>query len=133
MKNNLRLVMFHIEEAAKEEQILALCVRLGFSAKRLSQADINTSVGELAGLEMDKRVRGTQQEVKAPLVCRLPEVMIFSGLDEDELERFLQAYRKEGILPVGLKAVITPYNVNWSLYHLTEELARERAAMQSGK
>ena len=51
-------------------------------------------------------------------------MMIFSNM-ADMLDQFLSEYKKAGIPPIGLKAVITPYNLFWRAADLYEELFKE--------
>lgn len=61
----------------------------------------------------------------------MPELLVFCGLEDGLLDRFLAEYRRRGIDPIGLKAVATPHNLFWTVCELTEELEQERAAMQA--
>ena len=63
--------------------------------------------------------------VSIPQLYTMPELIIFSGFDENSLNEFLKAYKAKGIEKVQLKAVITPYNLNWTLYDLIEHLKEE--------
>lgn len=119
------LVMVYTEDAGKAQQISVLCSQLGMRMRRLAQADANLEVGQLAGIGGKKQ----RAAVKAPVVFCLPELMIFSGLPDGKLEQFLEAYKMAGIAPVALKAIVTPYNFNWSVYELAQELIKERTAM----
>lgn len=58
-----------------------------------------------------------------------PEILLFSNLTERKLDEFLAAYKDMGIEPVGLKAVVTKTNAEWTIEELTAELVKERAAM----
>lgn len=137
-----RLILLHTDDAEKKKQITGLGRRMGISVKSLGQADLNRQVGALAGIQsagkaVKKTVKGSAEEnpepapgqERAPASYQLPEVMIFSGFPDGHLDEFLGAYRKEGIRPVPLKAVVTPYNFSWTLYQLVQELAREHMAM----
>lgn len=62
----------------------------------------------------------------------MPELLIFSGLADGKLDEFLAEYRKKGIEPVSLKAVITAHNISWTVYQLVSELVKERAAILMG-
>lgn len=124
-----QLVMFYVKELKKEKQIAGLCRQLGFMTRKLKPCDINALVGKIAGLKMsDNKAAGA----KAPDGYKLPEIMIFSGISSDVLDRFLAEYKKSGMEPVSLKAVLTPYNSAWSVYELAEELQKERTAMVLG-
>lgn len=121
---NTPLILYHIPNAAKAQQVLALCKDLRFRAKPLTASDAGRTVGTLAGLP--GAAANTQ---KAPAGYKLPELLILSGLEGAALEFFLAAWKKAGIAPVPLKAILTPHNANWQLYALAEELQREHAAM----
>ena len=55
--------------------------------------------------------------------------MLFQGLADKEVHRFLEMYRAEGIPTVDLKAVVTPWNLTWTLYELAEHLKEEHRSM----
>ncbi|MGN0478135.1 MAG: DUF3783 domain-containing protein [Hominenteromicrobium sp.] len=118
------LVLYFTPDSKKGQQIAALCMGLGFRAKRLLPGDANKTVGALAGL---KTAAGAAAQ--APAGWTLPELLIFAEMTGDALDLFLAAYKNAGIASVSLKAVVTPHNTAWSLYALAEELKKERAAM----
>ena len=110
----MALVLYHVEDAAKEKQLSALCRELHLTARRLTNADRDRAVAALCGEKVNVNVQ------KAPAGYKLPGEM---------LDVFLAAYKKAGIAPIPLKAVHTEHNNKWSLYALCEELRREHAAM----
>ena len=57
------------------------------------------------------------------------EMLVFSGMDEDSLDQFLEEWKQGGLPAPGLKAVITPHNIFWNSTQLFEELKKEHAAM----
>lgn len=117
-------VLFYTSKADKGREITALCNRLGFRSKALKPADAGCTVGSLAGLP------GASKSIEnLPAGYSMPELIIFSGGAGEALDVFLAAYRKAGIEPVALKAVVTPHNAAWTVRALAEELQRERAAM----
>ena len=59
----------------------------------------------------------------------ISEVLIFNGLNDEELDVFLKEYKNMGIEPVGLKAIVTADNSGWTLDELIGELIKERAAI----
>ena len=115
----MALVLYHVEDAAKEKQLSALCRELHLTARRLTNADRDRAVAALCGEKVNANVQ------KAPAGYKLPEVLIFSGFAGEMLDVFLAAYKKAGIAPIPLKAVHTEHNDKWSLYALCEELRRE--------
>jgi hypothetical protein len=121
-------ILYQIGDRKKEKDFLALCRKLGFSTKTLKQSDIGKEIGVLTEIN---RKNGKLHE-KVPESYRMPELLIFSGIPNTELDRFLEAYKQAGIEPVGLKAIVTPHNLSWTIYELTAELVRERTAILMG-
>lgn len=57
------------------------------------------------------------------------ELLVLCGFSEAALGAFLAGFRRAGIPPVALKAVLTPSNAGWDAVRLHQELCREHAAM----
>ena len=116
-------VFLHIPDKNKLDRISKLCEKSGYSCRRIQNADVNRTILELiSGQSAGKKV-------SAPPLYFLPEMMIFQGLADKEVHRFLEAYRAEGIPAVDLKAVVTPWNLTWTLYELAEHLKEEHRSM----
>lgn len=131
--NRAPLVMMHVENGKKEQQIIELCRRLSFQTRQLKQADLNVTVGVLAGIGKGGAAgNGAANAERAPKGFALPEILVFSGLSDEKQDLFLEEYRKVGVEPIGLKAVVTPYNMTWNLYQLVVELMRERTSILLG-
>lgn len=127
---NHKLIMFYTNDKNKSEQIINLCRRLDIRTRKMKPSDINMEAGNLAGI----KISGIKKKKeKAPVEYEMPEVMIFSGISSSDLDTFLEEYKKANITPTALKAVLTPYNISWSLYELITELQRERIQMMFGK
>lgn len=119
------LVLYYIRDFKKERQITALCRKLGFRVRALKASDANTEIGVLAGISR----AGAKNHEKAPVLWQFPELLVFSGVPDAGLDGFLAEYKKAGIEPVGLKSVVTPHNLVWTVYELAAELLKEQAAM----
>ncbi len=125
----MRQKMFYsIKDELQAGQIARLCLRMDIQAKALTWADYDRTVGEVAGIALSGK-NPIREKKKIPLGYQVPDIMIFCGMPDGSLDRFLSEYRKEKIAPVPLKAVVTPYNVSWTIYELILELGRERAAV----
>lgn len=138
MKN----VLLYVKDAKTKKQVLGLCREMGLSVKWLQKGDLCTMVGELAQIEASLR-KGREWPAgeiigenalsgKMPGEAQgsgMPDVMVFSGLSGEKLDAFLEGYREAGIAPIGLKAVVTPYNIGWSLSRLIHELTKEQEGM----
>ena len=84
---------------------------------------------EKYGASAEKNGEAPSRENGVPADYKQPEVMVFSGITDTQLDMFLHGYKMGGISPIYLKAILTPYNYTWSLYQLTQELIREHTAM----
>lgn len=120
----------------KSVLIEKLCQSLEISYIRLTDADRYRTMKEITGnIERGIMPLGSvsQNQKGNPDGKNPPEVLIFSNLTEKKLDDFLDAYRAMGIEPVGLKAVVTKTNENWTIEELTAELIKERAAILFSK
>lgn len=131
------LIMYKINETSKEKQVVNLCRKLGLKTRKLKDSDAKITVGTLTGngkinASPDNQMLNTANQ-NVPTGYSLPELIVFSGLKDNKLDEFLAEYKKMGIAPIGLKAVVTIHNVNWTMYELAEELVRERISIMCGK
>lgn len=131
------LIMYKINELSKEKQVVNLCRKLGLKTRKLKDSDAKITVGTLTGngkinASPDNQMLNTANQ-NVPTGYTLPELIVFSGLKDNKLDEFLAEYKKMGIAPIGLKAVVTIHNVNWTMYELAEELVRERISIMCGK
>ena len=116
-------VFLHIPDKNKFDRISKLCEKSGYFCRQMQNADVNRTILELiSGQSAGKKV-------SAPPLYFLPEMMIFQGLADKEVHRFLEMYRAEGLPTVDLKAVVTPWNLTWTLYELAEHLKKEHRSM----
>lgn len=92
----------------------------GIQVKEISRKDYGQKLGTLAGIEGFSREKVTCEGPELPL-----EMMIFSGIDSAKMHTFLDEYKKTGVQPVPLKAIITPHNIFWTVETLFNELKKE--------
>ena len=108
----------------KHEAIAEICKRLGIQVIQVPRADYGQKLGALAG------VAGFKKEKKVYSGPELPaEMLVFSGMNSDQLATFLAEYRACGLPAIGLKAVITADNVFWNAESLFRELLDEHMKM----
>lgn len=123
MANSAHILLFHVEPF-KAVQIERLCRTLHLRVSRMKLSEYSQKLGYLAGIP------GFSKEDILYTGPEFPsEMMVFSGMG-DGLDLFLREYKKAGISPIGLKAVITPHNAFWSAAQLYEELFREHQSFQ---
>ena len=61
------------------------------------------------------------------------EMLVMANFPAGMMNTFLGLFRRMGIAPVALKAMLTPTNTAWDSEKLHEELAGEHRAMTSGE
>lgn len=123
MANNAQVLLFRVEPV-KAAQIESLCENLGIRTSRISLSDYSQKLAYLAGIPGFPREDITYTGPEFP-----SEMMVFSNM-ADRLEQFLGEYKKAGIAPIGLKAVITLHNIFWSAEDLYKELFKEHQFFQ---
>lgn len=116
------ILVFHMERA-KEKQIRLLCRRLNIEVIKVTARDYQQKLGSLAGIV------GFAKEAVEESDEFDGEMLIFSGMDSAAVDRFLAEYRKDGVEPVSLKAVITPHNIFWTAEKVYRELEREHGSL----
>ena len=126
MADKAHILLFHVEQG-KAEQIESVCRKMGIRTSRIKPSSYSQKLGYLAGISGFHRENTTYTGMDFP-----SEMMVFSGLDSDMLDRFLEEYKKASIPPIGLKAVLTPHNIFWSAEELYKELSKEHQAYKKG-
>ena len=124
------MILYYVQDEKKRIQMEVLCMSMSIGTKQLKPSDLNTQVGTLVGAKNIEPL-DPAKEAKAPAIFCMPEIIIFSGIPDKKLDEFLFSYKKVGMTPTKLKAVITPQNASWSLYHLIRELSMERAQIEA--
>ena len=119
------MVLYYVQDEKKRIQMEVLCMSMSIGTKQLKPSDLNTQVGTLIGAKNIEPL-DPAKEAKAPAIFCMP-----SGIPDKKLDEFLFSYKKVGMTPTKLKAVITPQNASWSLYHLIRELSMERAQIEA--
>lgn len=123
------MILYYVQDEKKKIQMEVLGMSMSITTKQLKPSDLNTQVGVLAGLR-DTAPLDISQVEKVPAIFCMPEIIIFSGIPDKKLDEFLFSYKKVGLTPTKLKAVTTPKNVSWTLYHLITELSSERVQIE---
>lgn len=121
------MILLHINDKTKRQQIISLCHSLNHQIKQFDEADAGSTVGELAGI---KGVKGgkTVDNTNGENV-KLPDCIIFSDVSSPAMDVFLAEYKKRGIEPTHLKAIVTVHNMKWSVSELIAELKKEQIAI----
>lgn len=146
------MILLHINDDTKRQQIVSLCHSLNHQVKLFDENDVETTVGELTGMKKPKGKEPAKDVNSGSAIGRLnkadmnndgrggtflshskeghlPDCIIFSDISNLEMDVFLAEYKKRSIEPTQMKAVVTVYNMGWSIDKLIEELKREQIAI----
>ncbi len=103
-------------------RIRTLCAIHKLRLVTVPQERFGEAVGSVAGIL-------PAAEASPPEAPFTEEMLVLCQLSEQTLQAFLHGFRKAGIPPVALKAVLTPTNAAWDAQSLCAELRKEHAAM----
>ena len=113
----------------RDEETLAIACKtlhkLGVSTKILPPEAWREKVGYLLG------AKGFQQaKAKADDNFTFPhEVMVLQNIRNKRLDEVLLALQNAGVPKVRFKAVVTPFNILWTLRRLCETMQKEHGAL----
>lgn len=119
MTNIKKVLLFNVG-MIKEGQIFNICKSLNIIPVKIKVEQYSECLGYLAGIKGIKSNGRVYNGMAFP-----KEMMVFSGINSEELDIFLNKYNEAGIEKINLKAVITPFNVNWTGEMLYKELVKE--------
>ena len=61
------------------------------------------------------------------------EMIVLKDFSSEQLDEFLAFFKENGLLPVNLKAMLTPVTVHWDSLKLHDDLMKEHTEMYSHK
>ena len=121
MAINAKILLFHMKPD-KTKQIEAICRNLKIQTVKVKLTSYNQKLGYLAGITGFNRENDTYTGPDFPT-----EMLVFSGMDSEMIDTFLDQYKKASIPPIGLKAIITQHNIFWTAEELYKELLKEHS------
>ena len=107
----------------KEDAMATICKPRGIQSLETPVNDYAQNSGYLAGVKGFSREKAVYDGAPFPA-----EMLVFSGMDSEQVDIFLVEYKKTGLPAIGLKAVVTPHNVFWTADALFRELMKEHLA-----
>lgn len=110
----------------KMQKIRLAAMRLKIRVRPVEEDEYAQTVAALCGLEekTDAAYVGAGFE---------DEMLVMANFPAGMMNAFLGLFRRMGIAPVALKAMITPTNAAWDSEKLHAEIAGEHQAMMNGK
>lgn len=124
MADTAHILLFHVE-TGKAQQIESLCRKLGIRISRVKLSSYSQKLGYLAGISGFRRENSSYAGTEFP-----SEMMVFSGMNSDMLDCFLEEYKKASIPSIEMKAVLTPHNIFWRAEDFYRELFKEHQVFQ---
>lgn len=110
----------------KMQKIRLAAMRLKIRVRPVEKDEYAQTVAALCGLEekTDAAYEGAGFE---------DEMLVMANFPAGMMNAFLGLFRRMGIAPVALKAMLTPTNAAWNSEKLHAEIAGEHQAMMNGK
>ena len=108
------------------QKIRLAAMRLKIRVRPVEEDEYAQTVAALCGLEekTDAAYVGAGFE---------DEMLVMANFPAGMMNAFLGLFRRMGIAPVALKAMLTPTNAAWDSEKLHAEIAGEHQAMMNGK
>lgn len=119
-------VLFYNLDNEKGRKLKVLCLGLKLRVRSVPPEEFGQTLDAVLGLAPKQE----QPEQGEPFS---EEMLVMAGLSSQQMNGFLQGFRRKKIPAVPLKAVLTGTNGQWSGYHLREELQLEHQAMLRGE
>ena len=102
MKSQKTILIYEMKKE-KEEKVLTICRKRQITVRKVQLLEYAQSLGSLARIS-----KIPQNRTKDSGTLLGEEMMVFSGMDTNEIDSFLNDYKNMGMSPVELKAVLTP-------------------------
>ncbi len=112
------------DERAKK--IRGMSMRLSVRFRAVAPDEFGQTLAVLCGLE-------PSAQTPPPAEPFADEMLVLANFPPELLNRFLYAFRKDGVPSVALKAVLTETNMRWSSAALHEQLKEEHEALKNAR
>ena len=127
---NLRLAGMEAVEADSAEAALPLLEQ----KPGCDAAILDVMLPGMNGFSLCETIRRTDQKIGIIILSakgQEQDLLIFSEMNSDQVDVFLAEYKKSGVEPIALKAVITGNNIFWTAERTQKELLREHLFMSN--
>ena len=122
------VLLYNLQEGERAQTIRSYLTRAGIRIIDVLPAEYMQRLGSLLMLP------GFAKDAPSNIGFSFPEEMLVMFAFTDKvMDDFFQSFRDAGIASVGLKAVITPTNINWTSKQLYEAISEEHARMKNSQ
>ena len=119
-----QILLFSVKEE-QAEKIKEFCLSLGIESLTVERRNFAKPLGSILGIPAGAS-HTAGNTVKPYRMTGFPSpMMVFCGLEQEDLDAYLSGYAAAEIEKIPLKAVLTPHNVAWTAEQLYEELMEE--------
>ncbi len=112
-------------DGEKNRKIKLLAMRYAIRIRTVEPEEYGETLAALCGQE-------ALQQNAQPEDTFTDEMLVLAYFTPELLNQFLYGFRKNGIAPVALKAMLTDTNAKWDSVDLHNELSMEHEAMANG-
>lgn len=123
---NTPMVYLYNLESDKGSKIKAMCLLQKIRVSTVKKEEYGLTLSVLTGKE-------GQPQLPREVTGFDDEMILMVNFTNAMVHTFLQEFRRKGIAPVALKAILTQSNAKWDSVQLHEELLREHEVMFKGK
>ena len=122
------VLLYNLQEGERAEKIRRYLMGEGIEIIDVLPAEYLQTLGSLL------KMPGFMKDAAPNMGFSFPEEMLVMFAFTDKvMNEFFQFFRDEGIPSVGLKAAITPTNINWNSKQLYEAISEEHARIMAAK
>lgn len=114
-----KILLFGVS-TQKDRAVRVAAEKIGVDVTTVNRRDYGQKIGtlaEISGFHKNGKIYSGPDFAM--------EMLVFSGMDSQQVDAFLAEYKATGLPPVALKAIVTPYNVSWTADALLRELMKE--------
>ena len=120
-KKEEQALLYHFHDPELLEQFKTVLKKLRIRTTVLKDEDFSQKVGFLLGMKGFPPSKETGEAFDFP-----QEVMLFHNIQGKRLDEVLHAMREAGLPKLHYKAVVTPFNILWTLRRLCETMQKEQ-------
>ena len=118
-------MLYHFQDEEKLNSIQTLLTKMNIAFEVLPDDAYVQKVGYLLGSRGFNQTKAIEED---DFIFPF-EVMILFNIKNKRLSQVLNEFRQAGIPSIRFKAIVTPFNMFWSLRRLCETMQKEHAAM----
>lgn len=119
------LLCYHLGDE-RRNQIRLLGIRLKIRVRMVEELEYGQTLAALCGLEPLSPTTDTVFSFDS-------EMLVLANFTTEQINQFLYGFKRAGIPPVQLKAVLTQTNMHWDAVTLYDQLKAEHEALANGQ